>query len=203
MDGGYDEGYSQCPCFWGKEPGSLIKNFLSESPSLIGQKVLDLGCGEGKNANAFAQAGADVVAVDCSSIALKNGQQAFPDPNIKWKMSEAVDYLNECDEFDLVIMYGLLHCMPSIKHITEVVNMAMQRTRENGHHIVASFNNGPQELAAHPNLNPTLVPHDLFLDLYRCQKILTATTEMIEEVHPHNMLSHRHSITRLVAQKVR
>jgi hypothetical protein len=24
IDGGYDSGYSVCPCFWGSEPGSLV-----------------------------------------------------------------------------------------------------------------------------------------------------------------------------------
>jgi predicted nicotinamide N-methyase len=58
IDGGYDDGYSACPCFWGSSPGSLVRALLDNNPLLAGRAVLDLGCGEGKNANAFALAGA-------------------------------------------------------------------------------------------------------------------------------------------------
>jgi hypothetical protein len=27
LNGGYDDGYSRCPCFWGKSAGSLVQRF--------------------------------------------------------------------------------------------------------------------------------------------------------------------------------
>jgi hypothetical protein len=48
LTGGYDDGYSSCPCFWGQTPGSLVRDFLRQNPSLTGRTVLDLGCGEEK-----------------------------------------------------------------------------------------------------------------------------------------------------------
>ena len=48
LHGGYDEGYSRCPCFWGKSPGSLVRRVISDMSSAQGRQVLDLGCGEGK-----------------------------------------------------------------------------------------------------------------------------------------------------------
>jgi 2-polyprenyl-3-methyl-5-hydroxy-6-metoxy-1,4-benzoquinol methylase len=91
--GGYDDGYACCDCFWGTSPGSLVKTFLEENPRLYGFRVLDLGCGEGKNAAAFAKSGASVVAVDCSSRALANGQKAFSGLGIDWQLSDAQSYL--------------------------------------------------------------------------------------------------------------
>ncbi len=125
-DGGYDEGYSRCSCFWGKSPGSLVKRFLSENVIPQGLSVLDLGSGEGKNAFAFAEAGAFVVAVDCSALALTNGQREFAHPQIEWVLSDAAAYLRECGSFDVIIMYGLLHYLPSIAAIASVLELAKQ-----------------------------------------------------------------------------
>ena len=89
LNGGYDEGYSRCPCFWGKSAGSLVQRFISDIRSAQGLDVLDLGCGEGKNAYAFGRSGAAVVAVDCSELAIANGQREFPDAKISWLLSDA------------------------------------------------------------------------------------------------------------------
>jgi 2-polyprenyl-3-methyl-5-hydroxy-6-metoxy-1,4-benzoquinol methylase len=110
LSGGYDEGYLSCSCFWGRSPGSLIRSHLESIVNAKGLRVLDLGCGEGKNANAYAKAGAEVIAVDCSRAAIENGMRAFPAAGIKWIHSDAKSYLKNADAFDVVIMYGLLHC---------------------------------------------------------------------------------------------
>src|SRR3954451_16915833 len=102
--GGYDDGYSACPCFWGRAPGSLVRNFLRQQ-AVNGLRVLDVGCGGGKNAFAFLKAGASVVAVDCSELALKNGQAAFGTARIEWRHNDCVPYLRDCEGFDVVVMY--------------------------------------------------------------------------------------------------
>ena len=50
MSGGYDEGYIASDCFWGEEPGSLIRQLGEVLTDFAGLSVLDAGCGEGKNA---------------------------------------------------------------------------------------------------------------------------------------------------------
>jgi tellurite methyltransferase len=200
-NGGYDDGYSRCPCFWGKSAGSLVRRFLSDKSIAQGLKVLDLGSGEGKNAFAFANAGASVVAVDCSTLALANGQREFSDAKIEWVLSDAETYLRECELFDVVVMYGLLHCLPSVVAIESVVRLALRKTRGDGHHIVATFNDGPHDLSAHPGLAPTLASHDFYLQQYRGHQIVVESSERIHETHPHNGVSHFHSLTRLIARK--
>lgn len=202
MNGGYDDGYSCCRCFWGKSPGSLVRRFLSETRSVEGLRILDLGCGEGKNAYAFAQAGAKVVAVDCSKAALANGQRELAHRGIEWVLSDVEAYLRNCSTFDIVIMYGLLHCLPSMKKICSVVRLALMRTILGGQHLVVIFNDGPQDLTAHPGFSPTLLPHKLYVDLYRDQKIIFEQTDMIHETHPNNDILHYHSLTRLSARRL-
>ncbi len=203
MNGGYDDGYSQCPCFWGRSAGSLVRAFISDIPATQDLQVLDLGCGEGKNANAFATAGVRVVAVDCSALAVANGQRAFGNSNIDWRLSDAETYLQGCQFFDVVVMYGLLHCLPSLSKIASIIDLALRKTRSGGYHIVATFNDGPHDLSAHPGLLPTLAPHAFYLHHYARQEITSDSNTLIYETHPHNGIPHFHSLTRLVVRKTR
>jgi tellurite methyltransferase len=201
LNGGYDDGYSRCSCFWGRSAGSLVQRFLSDHFSARGLRVLDLGSGEGKNAFAFASAGAVVVAVDCSALALANGQREFAGAPIEWVLYDAESYLRECEPFDVIVMYGLLHCLPSTVAITTVVELALRKTNGGGRHIVASFNDGPHDLTAHPGFVPTLASHAFYLHQYRDQEIVVESSELIHEMHPHNQILHFHSLTRLIARK--
>jgi tellurite methyltransferase len=115
---------------------------------------------------------------------------------------DAEQFLSDCDKFDVVVMYGLLHCLPSIDRIRSVVRSAMRKTKIGGHHIVVTFNDGPHDLSAHPDLVPTLLPHDFFLELYGAQEVLYEKADRIEETHPHNKIPHFHSVTRLIVKKV-
>src|SRR5260221_14544035 len=134
-NGGYDDGYSRCACFWGRSPGSLVQRFIAKVPCK-GLCVLDLGCGEGKNAYALAHAGALVTAVDCSELAIANGRRAFADGEIEWVVSDGATYLSHCEQFDVIVMYGLLHCLPSLKAISTMIVSAIRQTRQGGYHIV-------------------------------------------------------------------
>jgi tellurite methyltransferase len=199
--GGYDDGYSKCSCFWGKAPGSLIRRHLASIGNAKGLKVLDLGCGEGKNANAYVQAGADVTAVDRSQYAIKNALQAFPATRIRWIQCDAESYLSDADTFDVIVMYGLLHCLRSTAEVRSLIDLALKKTRSGGVHIVATFNDGPHDLSAHPGFSPLLLPHEFYLTRYEGLKISAADSSILEEVHPHNNIPHFHSVTRLVAVK--
>jgi tellurite methyltransferase len=202
-NGGYDDGYESCPCFWGGSPGSLIKSFLNGRPSCDGLTVLDLGCGEGKNAAAFASAGALVDAVDCSIQGIANGRQAFPHSRINWIVADAIDYLRGAHVYDVVVMYGLLHCLPSHQEIAETIDLAIHKTASSGCHFVVAFNDGPHDLSAHPDLHPTLLSHKFYLTQYIGHQILGAESAIIHETHPNNSIAHFHSITRLTASIVR
>ena len=201
LNGGYEDGYSRCPCFWGRSAGSLVQRFVSDHSFARGFRVLDLGSGEGKNAFAFASAGAAVVAVDCSALGLANGQREFAGSMIEWILSDAETYLRECEPFDVIVMYGLLHCLPSTAAIASVVELALRKTNDGGHHIVAAFNDGPHDLTAHPGFIPTLASHHFYLHQYCGHQIVAESNERIHETHPHNQIPHFHSLTRLMARK--
>jgi hypothetical protein len=99
-------------------------------------------------------------------------------------------------------MYGLLHCLPSLNSISAMIRAALQKTRTGGYHIIATFNDGPHELSAHPGFQPTLASHEFYLDQYSQHELVTQSTELIHEMHPHNSIPHHHSLTRLTVRTV-
>lgn len=200
-DGGYEDGYRATNCFWGTSAGSLVRSYLAAN-GVQSLRVLDLGCGEGKNANAFAKAGAVVEAVDCSERAIANGRIVFDQRNIEWKLSDARSHLLGCDQYDIIVMYGLLHCFSSRNVIAETIQMALRKTKPRGLHFVVAFNDGPHDFSAHPNFSPTLAPHSFFVGQYRNQELITEIDSIIYESHPHNNIPHFHSITRLLVRVV-
>ena len=71
-DGGYDIGYKKCNSFWGTTPSSLILKLNAEFKNYQNKSILDIGCGEAKNAIYFAEKGCYVDAFDISEFAIAN-----------------------------------------------------------------------------------------------------------------------------------
>ncbi|PWU08166.1 MAG: class I SAM-dependent methyltransferase [Verrucomicrobia bacterium] len=201
MNGDYDLGYLASNCFWGRDPGRLVRSLQKYVTDFSGVRVLDAGCGEGKNAAFLAQRGALVRAVDISEAALANGQSAFGAiSGIQWELSD-VRTMNITDKYDIVIAYGLLHCLASAGEITDTVRILQSATKDSGYNILCAFNSRAQDLSAHPGFAPTLLDHDALLAYYKGWRILEASDSDLTEVHPHNQIRHTHSLTRILAQR--
>jgi tellurite methyltransferase len=199
-DGGYDDGYASCGCFWGSQPGSLIRLHYLEG-SDAPRRVLDLGCGEGKNAAYFAQRGAEVYAVDCSALALRTAKRLYGQNGINWYESDATVFIRQCSEsFDLIIMYGLLHCLASREELEHLIHDVQSRTAQRGVNLLCAFNDRSQDLSGHPGFMPMLLPHSFYMEMYKGWAV-SASDEILEETHPHNGIPHHHSLTRLAARK--
>lgn len=202
MDGGYDDGYRACPCFWGKNPGSLLIRLKSYQPSFSNLAVLDAGCGEGKNAEFLAAEGAKVHAIDVSELALKNAQNTIPHNwSISWVIADISTLPLPPNYYDIIVAYGLLHCLKSSEQIVSTVKKFQTATRVGGRHIVCAFDIGQHDLAAHPGFTPTLLSHSTYLSFYAGWEIEYATSEQLYETHPNNNLPHTHSLTRIIVRK--
>ena len=201
MNGGYDEGYEKCGCFWGNKPGKLVLKYLLKSPSGVGLTALDLGCGEGKNSIALANAGFQVTAVDCSFAALQNANANHSGTEVAWTLADALDFLPNAPAYSLIVMYGLLHCMQTEMQVYDLIRLAIKHTSIGGKIILVAFNDGPHDLSAHPGFKPLLLPHDYYVKSFAQQTLEIVENEIIHETHPHNGIPHFHSLTRLVVRK--
>ena len=104
--------------------------------------------------------------------------------------------------YDVVVAYGLFHCLRTLEEISCLVDLTKFATKVGGHHIVCAFNSGSHDLSAHPNFAPTLASHQWYCRKYGDWVIGWATDEILWECHPHNNLPHHHSLTRLIARRV-
>jgi tellurite methyltransferase len=67
----WDESYKQDSYFWGVNPSQMCFKVMEILPPTRRLKLLDIGCGEGKDAVFFARCGYDVSAFDLSEIGSK------------------------------------------------------------------------------------------------------------------------------------
>ncbi len=199
-DGGYDDGYVAVRGFWGTSPGSLVREYLSKQ-RVEGLRILDVGAGEGKNAAAFARAGAKVTALECSAAAIKNGRTLFPNERIQWVHCDALDYDFAPESYDVIVSYGLTHCLPSEMSARRLISSLQSALVPDGTFILVSFNSGSHDLSAHPGFDPLLLDHDWFVRIFNGWDLESVSDAILFETHPHNNIPHHHSLTRLAARK--
>lgn len=198
--GGYEDGYTAVTGFWGTTPGSLVRQHLA-THAVAGLKVFDVGAGEGKNSAAFAQAGADVVALECSAAAIKNGRTLFPDERIDWVHSDALEFNFSPKSCDVIVSYGLTHCLPTESAARRLMSDLQSALVTGGTFILVSFNSGSHDLSAHPGFHPLLLDHEWFVKIFNGWHLQSVSDDILFETHPHNNIPHHHSLTRLVARK--
>jgi tellurite methyltransferase len=202
-DGGYDDGYRNCACFWGTTPGSLVAHLVHlVGPAASRWRVVDLGCGEGKNTAFLAALGAQVAAVDISELAIDRARTLW-DPNlpISWRVGDVRSYDLPADTHDLVIAYGIMHCLANEAEVASLVHRIRLTTKPGGYVIVCSFNDRRQELEAHPGFHPLLLTHERIVAEFEGWDLILATDSDLHEEHPHNQIRHCHSMTRMIVRR--
>ena len=200
--GGYDDGYVGCPCFWGKNPASLLHVLVRCKPSIQRLRVLDAGCGEGKNAVFLAKLGATVDAVDVSIHAIRNARRIWGSvSNVNWVVGDIRD-LQLKQIYNIVIAYGLFHCLSDQSEIFQVISNLQKASVGGAYHVLCMFNNRHQDVRdAHPGLSPCLLTHQAYLSAYSSWLILEQSDLDLTESHPHNRIKHTHSLTRILARR--
>ena len=103
-----DEGY-----FWGVEPGRSCYRVLELLPPTKRIKLLDIGCGEGKDAVFFARCGYEVTAFDISTAGLEKAKRLADRARVQLRTFRAnvLDYRLD-ESFDVLFSSGVLHYIP-------------------------------------------------------------------------------------------
>lgn len=112
----YDGRYSAEKYYWGKKPSAICDRIIEMIHPSTGFKprLIDLGCGEGRNAIYFAKHGFDVVALDISEIGLEKTRKYAEEEQVLVKTVEA-DIVNYrmAETYDVVFSTGTLHFLPT------------------------------------------------------------------------------------------
>lgn len=203
MNGGYDDGYRACPCFWGTDAGSFVKLLTGHVKKLSALRALDAGCGEGKNAVYLAQQGAVVDAIDMSELAIQNGQRVWADvPGVRWQVGDIRNIAFPNEHYDVVVAYGVLHCLSSKGALADVLARLQRATRIGGYFALCAFNSRRQDLRAHPGFEPCLIAHSEYVAAFSDWNVIAETDSDLTECHPHNNIVHTHALTRILARRV-
>ena len=201
--GGYDDGYASCDCFWGTRPGRLVRQLERHLPSFQGMRVVDAGCGEGKNSYWLADRGAKVLGIDVSQLALSTATSRDSNAtNIQFLQSDFLEVQLSDSFFDIAIAYGLFHCLSSRTRVIAACRRLKAITSPGGYLVICTFNNRrPVDRRAHPFLNACLLPHSLYVNEFQDYHLLHNSDEDLTETHPNNGIRHTHAMTRLLVKR--
>jgi tellurite methyltransferase len=162
--------------------------------------VLDLGCGEGRNALFLAGRGFEVTAVDISQHGISKLRLLASQSNLKLR-AEVADMRSYqlSGEFDLIISHGCLHLIQRAAWL-QVLQRIKQHTRAGGYNVVAVFTD---RLAPPPDLEAFcfgLFREGELFTLYEDWRIESQQSYTIYDEHPGN-IRHTHPINKLLARK--
>ncbi len=163
-------------------------------------EVLDVGCGEGKNAIFLAQKGFVVDAFDISEsgieklkrLALKNHVEVNA-----W-VQDLRDYGFE-KEYDVFTSHGTLHFV-SKQEWKNFIKRSKEKTKDGGMHIMQIFTN---KVPASPDIAPFvkgLADEGELFELYSDWKIVETKSYIFEDEHP-GVQKHLHASNKIVAMK--
>ena len=105
-----------------------------------GDKVLDLGCGNGRMAEIFTESQIEYLGVDNSEELIKIAKQRFADKSwTRFEVGDAltVDYQNQ---FDLVLMIAVLHHLPTKELRLKALKNVYNSLRPGGRLVISNWN---------------------------------------------------------------
>lgn len=79
MQGFWDERYATEGMLWGAEPNAVVAEIAADLPA---GTVLDLACGQGRNAVWLAQQGHEVTGIDLSPVAVEQARRLAEDVGV-------------------------------------------------------------------------------------------------------------------------
>jgi len=103
---GWDRRYAGRELVWTAEPNRFL---VAETDVLAPGRVIDLACGEGRNAVWLAQRGWQAVGVDFSQVGLQKARElaAARDVSVEWVAADLLQYRPDPRAFDLVLIFYL------------------------------------------------------------------------------------------------
>jgi cyclopropane fatty-acyl-phospholipid synthase-like methyltransferase len=164
--------------------------------------ILEVGCGEGKNALFLAAKGFDVHAFDISQAGIQKLKSAASKNNIR--IDAWVQDLTGYDfdrSFNVILSYGTLHFVAK-NEWKLFIKKAQNNTAPGGLNIFQIFTN---RIPASPDIAPFvkgLAGEGELFSMYAGWEILSTKTHIFEDQHP-GVAKHRHASNKIIARKVK
>jgi tellurite methyltransferase len=109
----YDGKYAAEESYWGRIPSSTARILFQRYPSGHKPKLLELGCGEGRDSIFFAQNGYQVSGFDSSAEGINKSVTRAAELNLDINFFQAdINSYRLQDYYDIVFSSGALHYIP-------------------------------------------------------------------------------------------
>jgi len=197
----YRSRYSGKDFYWGVEPSSTCLVVAEVIPSGQGMKLLDIGCGEGRNAVFFASMGFEVTAFDLAPEGIRKTEILAERAGVSVRtfVADMREYRIQ-DTFHVIFSTGVLQYLPHDVRKT-VIDGYRDHTEKGGINAHSVFVHKPflqkppdAEDDAHSWLSGELTGY------YNDWRI-EYTTEEIFNCNSGG-IPHEHAVSRMVARKV-
>ena len=135
----YDDRYHDEGYYWGMIPNSLCYEIMRLKPPIKPYKVLDIGCGEGKDAVFLARNGYHVTAFDLSEQGISKAKELSDHCGVKIEFfrADVRDFRLETD-YDIVFSSGVFHYIP-YELRESVINNLKSHTKPKGINVINVF----------------------------------------------------------------
>ena len=103
----YEKWYDQDEYYWGLKPGDFLNELIGLCPPSNDKKVLDIGCGEGKDAVYMAQKGYSVTAFDLTDNGIRKTLKLAKDRNVRiHAYTDDINTFETNERFDIIYSTG-------------------------------------------------------------------------------------------------
>lgn len=201
MENPYDDRYEEEGFYWGIKPSPICFRVLELLPPEGRPRLLDIGCGEGRNAVFFARNGYRVSAFDSSARGVEKTRRLARETGVAVDAFQAdVKEFRLHEAYDVLFSTGTLHYIPGELR-EEIFETYRTFTAQRGLNVFSVFVDKPF-IGKAPDAEETScrwVSGELLM-LYHEWKI-----ELFAEAVFDCMSSgvpHRHAVNRMIARKV-
>lgn len=135
----YENRYKNDEYYWGLTPNRLCYDIMRLKPPVKPLKVLDIGCGEGKDAVFLARNGYIVTAFDVTETGIKKGKLLAEKCGtyVDFFRADITDFRLE-DNYDIIFSSGVYHFINPTLRETITSNLKTH-TAKNGLHVINVF----------------------------------------------------------------
>lgn len=197
----YEDAYKTQEYYWGTVPNSACYQVLQLMPPTKHLKLLDVGCGEGKDAVFFARNGYDVTAFDVSDAGIEKTRKLAEQAGVRVNVFKAdiLDYRLDT-HYDIIFSSGVLHYIKP-EYRKDIFENYKQFTNENGLHVLNVFVHKPF-IAPPPEKEPNAYKwySGELLSHYH-NWLIKYSSEVVFDCHSSG-IPHKHAMTKLIAQKM-
>ena len=196
----YDERYDRPGYYWGKTPSATCYRVLQMLPPHRQLRLLDIGCGEGRNAVFFARNGYHVTAFDTSPKGVEKTKQLAVDAGVPIEAFVAdINCFRLADPFDVLFSTGVLQYVPAERRKDLFANYR-QFTSPGGLNVFSVFVKKPflgkapdAEKTAHKWISGELLTY------YHDWKVEFCTEEIFDCMS--SGVPHQHAVNRIIARR--